>query len=248
MPVLPRIAHHADIGAHDVAVVAAVADAAGHAPIRLGDRLLPAVRQGDLGDLARPARRGGGQRGLSARRVPEVGGVELLVGHDLDRVLGAQRLGAEHAVDVAGRALAVAERVHHHGRPAHHVAAGEDGAAGVRDAAVLVGLDQAAFGAVRGQPVQDLHLADGDQDGVAGHLDLGARGEPRGDRAVLVAVQGGLAQDGAADVSLVVGQDPDQRGARAEEHALLAGLGQVLGHDQQFVLGLERHDRGVAPA
>src|SRR6185369_10154413 len=104
-PVLPRVPHHADIGAHDVAVVAAVADAAGHAAVRLGDRLLPAVGQGDLGDLAGPARPGRGQRGLGARRMPEVGGVQLLVRHDLDRVFWTQRLRAEHPVDVTGRAL-----------------------------------------------------------------------------------------------------------------------------------------------
>ena len=107
-PVLPGVAQHAHVRADDVAVVAAVADAAGHAAVRLGDRLLPAVGQGDLGDLAGPARLRRGQRGLGARRVPEVGRVQLLVRHDLDRVLRAQRLGGEHPVDVPGRALAVA--------------------------------------------------------------------------------------------------------------------------------------------
>ena len=60
-----------------------------------------------------------------------------------------------------------------------------------------------------------------------------------GDRAAGVPLQGRLAQDGAADVAFVVGQDPDQSGLRAEAHPFGASLGQVLGHDQQFVLGLE---------
>ena len=71
---------------------------------------------------------------------------------------------------------------------------------------------------------------------------LGALGELGGDGAALVPLQGRLAQDGAADVAFVVGQDPDQGALRAEAHPFLAGLGQVLGHDQQFVLGLEGHD------
>ena len=51
-----------------------------------------------------------------------------------------------------------------------------------------------------------------------------------------------LAQDGAADVALVVGQHPDQGGLRTEADPLVAGLGQVLGHDQQFGLGFQGHD------
>src|SRR6266511_5203718 len=38
VPVLARVPHHADVRADDVAVVAAVADPAAHAPVRLGHR------------------------------------------------------------------------------------------------------------------------------------------------------------------------------------------------------------------
>src|ERR1700733_10248555 len=53
--VLPGVAHDADVRADDVAVVAAVADAAAHAAVRLGHRLLAAVAQGDFDLLAAAA-------------------------------------------------------------------------------------------------------------------------------------------------------------------------------------------------
>src|SRR5580658_7898191 len=50
--IFPGVAQHADIRAHDVTVVAAVTDSAGHAAVGLRDRLLAAVGESDLGDLA----------------------------------------------------------------------------------------------------------------------------------------------------------------------------------------------------
>ena len=44
------------------------------------------------------------------------------------------------------------------------------------------------------------------------------------------------------------GQHPDQRGVRGEQHALVPGLLQVLGDDQQLVFGLQRDDGGRAAA
>src|SRR5256886_10101842 len=64
VPVLPRVAQDAHARADDVAVVAAVAHAAAHAPVGLGDRLLAGVAEGDLDLLAAAAPRGGGERGV----------------------------------------------------------------------------------------------------------------------------------------------------------------------------------------
>src|SRR5262249_28680639 len=171
-PVLPGIAQHAHVRADDVAVVAPVADPAAHAAVGFGDRLLAAVGQGDLHLLAPAALLRRGHRRLDPRRVPEVRGVQPLVRHDLDVRLVGQFLGGEQPVDVAGGPFAVAERVHHHGRPAHHVTADEHVAL---DPAVLVGGDHAAVAQVPREPGELLDLADRDHDGVAGHLPLAAR-------------------------------------------------------------------------
>jgi hypothetical protein len=97
------------------------------------------------------------------------------------------------------------------------------------------------------QPVEDLDLAYRDEDGVAGHLVLGARDLLGPDVAVRVLAQPGLAEHGAGD--LVTGaEDPDQGGLRPELDALFPGLLKVLGHDRQLVLGFQRDDRRLAAA
>src|SRR6266545_4632002 len=232
------------VGADDVAVVAAVADPAAHAPVRLGHRLLGGVGQGDLGLLVPDplGRRDHGR--LDARRVLEVRGVEALVGHDLDRVRRGQLGGAQQLVDVAGGALAVAQRVDHHRGAADDVTAGEDVAL---HAPVVVGLEQAALVQAVRRPIQVLDLADGEHDRVALDLELGVRGDLRLDVAVLVLCQTRLRQDRAGDHAAVA-EDADAGGAGLQPHALLDGLLQVVGFDQQLVPGLEAHDGDLVGA
>src|SRR4029077_18601865 len=73
---LADVAHDAHVGADDVAVVAAVADAAAHAAVGLRDRLLAAVGQGDLHLLAAAALPGRAERRLGPGGVPEIGRVQ----------------------------------------------------------------------------------------------------------------------------------------------------------------------------
>src|SRR5215469_11421061 len=197
VPVLPGVAHDAHVRADDVAVVAAVADPAAHAAVGLRDRLLAAVGQGDLHLLAAAALPGRGERGLDPRSVPEVGRVQALVRHHLDLGLGAEFGGGEHAVDVARRPLAVAERVHHHRRAAHDVAADEHVAL---DPAVLVGGDDPAVAEVIREPLQLLHLPNGDHDGVAGDLALGAGDQLRPHAALGILAEPGVADHGPGDL------------------------------------------------
>src|SRR5215469_4667414 len=240
--VLPRVAQHAHVRADDVAVVAAVADPAAHAPVGFGDRRLAAVGQGDLDLLAAAALARRGDGCLDPGCVAEVGGVETLVRHDLGFRLRLERLRGQQAVDVAGGALAVPERVHHHRRPAHDVPADEDVAL---DPPVLVGGDHAAVAEPLGQPGQLLDLADRDQDRVAGNLALGARHELGRHVAALVLSEPRVADHGPGDVS-PLGQDPDNGGVRGEADPFIPRLRQVLWNDEQFLFRFERNDTGAA--
>src|SRR5487761_474173 len=130
---------------------------------------------------AAAAVRGWGERGVDPRGVPEVGRVQARIRHDLDLRLRAELFGDEHTVDVAGGPLAVAERVHHHRRAAHDVAADEDVAL---YPAVLVSGDHAAVAEVIGEPGQLLDLPDRDHDRVAGDLTFGPGDHLRPDAAI----------------------------------------------------------------
>src|ERR671919_379626 len=172
----------------------------------------------------------------------EVGGVQSLVGHDLDGRLGHELEAVENLVDVVGRALSIAQGINDHGRPPNDVAAAEDVSV---DPPVGVCSDEPPLVAkALGHPIEVLHLADGNHDRVTMNLVLGSLFHPRGDIATLVLLQMRLAQHCAADHA-VVSEDASACRIGLELDTLFLCLLEVLGDDEQLVGGLKRHDRDL---